>query len=129
MIAEYVENLEDGSGNVAKNALKLTITSPQVGAITQANFKLYLPKSMTNGTHQMRMMVKSEGLSEKWWVRTIKSGGSGDLHLGTPNQQSFTTDTWCSVTVTNAYEKYIHFRVGADDVKNITFTIYFDWVK
>lgn len=129
MIAQYVENLEDGSGNVAKNALKLTITSPQVGATTQANFKLYLPKSMTNGTHQMRMMVKSEGLSEKWWVRTIKSGGSGDLHLGTPNQQSFTTDTWCSVTVTNAYEKYIHFRVGADDVKNITFTIYFDWVK
>ena len=110
------------------NALKVTIKAPQVGSISQANFRLYLPKEMTNTTHQMRIMVKSEGLSEKWWVRTVKTGG-GDLHLGTPNQQNFTTDTWCTVDIVNAYTDYIHFRVGADDVTSITYTIYFAWVK
>jgi hypothetical protein len=126
---EFVENVADANGEVVKNALKVKINSPQVGAMSMAHFKLYLPKKMTSANYTLRLMVQPNEVSEKWWIRTLKTDG-GDIHIGTPNNTGYTEQTgvWLTLVGVNAYTDYIYFRVGADDVKKIDYTIYFDCV-
>jgi hypothetical protein len=121
--------LADANGEVVKNALKVKINSPQVGAMSMAHFKLYLPKKMTSANYTLRLMVQPNEVSEKWWIRTLKTDG-GDIHIGTPNNTGYTEQTgvWLTLVGVNAYTDYIYFRVGADDVKKIDYTIYFDCV-
>lgn len=126
---EYVENVTLGGATVA-NAIKAVIQVPRVGNLAQANFKLYLPKAITQSTYTMRLLVVGENLPSDWWVRTKNKSDGGDIHIGTYNTTDYATcaDAWLTVVGNNYFDEYIQMFVGSGSTYTTTITVYFDCI-
>lgn len=126
---EYVENVTLGGATVA-NAIKAVIQVPRVGNLAQANFKLYLPKAITQSTYTMRLLVVGENLPSDWWVRTKNASDGGDIHIGTYNRTDYATcaDAWLTVVGNNYFNEYIQMFVGSGSTYTTTITVYFDCI-